>query len=81
MPRYNVPLADGRWQVFSTIVDDYITKPMTFDQLKEYRRMHYGSSYEETETLLTDKPACNRMSPEEASWRIQNLGIGVGGDE
>lgn len=77
MPRFNVKLPDGRWQVFSTIVENFITEPMTFDELKNYRRYHYGAADEETETLLTDRPKCNRMSYEDAQWRVRELGIEV----
>lgn len=69
MPRFNVELPDGMWQVFSTIVEDFITEPMTFDELKDYRLEHYASPYAETETLLTDEPRCNRMDYWEAVRR------------
>lgn len=75
MPRYSVELPDGTWRVFSTVVEDFVTEPMTFDELKDYRLGNYSAPYEETESLLTDKPRCNRMSYEDACWRIENLGV------
>ena len=78
MPRYNVKLPDGRWQVFSTIVDDFITDPMTFEELRDFRLEQYRATYADTDTLLTDKPTCNRMSYEEACWRVRNPGVEVG---
>lgn len=73
MPRFNVSLPDGRWQVFSTIVDDFVSEPMTFDELKDFRLKYYGATYEETETLLTDKPQCNRMTYEEVMDYMRSM--------
>ncbi len=72
MPRFNVPLPDGKWIVYSTICDDYVSEPMTFDELREWRRREYGEhecSDEDTYSLLTDNPTINRMTYEEAEWR------------
>ena len=74
MPRFNVKLPDGRWRVFSTVVEDYITEPLTFDELREFRRVEYGANDEETDTLLTDHPRINVMSYEEAERRVRELG-------
>ena len=72
MPRYNVPLPDGRWQIFSTVVDDFVTEPMSFDELRAYRRALYGTSSDrDTESLLTDKPTIDRMDYEEACERMR----------
>ena len=73
MPRFNVSLPDGRWQVFSTIVDDFVSEPLTFDELKDFRLKSYGATYEETETLLTDNPQCNRMTYEEAMDYMRSM--------
>ena len=76
MPRFNVKLPDGRWRVFSTIVEDFITEPMTFDELIDFRRDEYGHTPDtdlDTESLLTDKPYINRMGYSEAMWRVNNL--------
>lgn len=74
MPRFNVKLPDGRWRVFSTVVENYITGSLTFDELREFRRMEYGASDEETDTLLADRPRINVMSYEEAEQRVRELG-------
>lgn len=74
MPRFNVKLPDGRWRVFSSVVEDYITEPLTFDELREFRRSEYGATDEETDTLLTDHPRINVMSYEEAEQRVRELG-------
>ena len=71
MPRYNVKLPDGRWQVFSTIADGFVTGPMTFDELREHRRRRAIEQCDyETDTLLTDRPRVNVMSYEEAMERM-----------
>lgn len=78
MPRFNVKLPDGRWRVFSTIVEDFITEPMTFDELRSFRRDEYGHTPGtdlDTESLLTDKPHINRMGYSEAMWRARRLGV------
>jgi hypothetical protein len=73
MPRYNVKLPDGMWQVFSSICDDYITGPMTFAELKAWRRREYGEQSGrtdvESDSLLTGKPLVNTMSYKEAEWQ------------
>lgn len=66
MPKWNVKLKNGRWRVYSTIVDDYITKEMDFDELLEYRReLAIQNADKETYSLLTDKPLINITSEEE----------------
>ncbi len=72
MPRYNVKLPDGRWQVYSSIVDDFITDPMTLEELGEFRRREaVRQADEETASLLTDRPKVNVMSYEEAMELIE----------
>lgn len=67
MPRYNVRLPDGRWQVFSSVVDNFITEPMTFDELREFRRMEAIEMADtETASLLTARPRINTMRYEDA---------------
>ena len=76
MPRYNVKYPSGRWRVFSSVVDDWITPLMTFNELKAWRREEYGyqsgATDEESDSLLTLKPLCNVMSYEDAC-RIRRL--------
>lgn len=66
MPRWNVKLKNGRWRIYSTVVDDYITEEMDFDELLEYRRkLAIQNADKETYSLLTDKPLINITSEEE----------------
>lgn len=66
MPKWNVKLKNGHWRIYSTIVDDYITKEMNFDELLEYRReLAIQNADKETYSLLTDKPLINITSEEE----------------
>ncbi len=73
MPRYNVKMPDGRWRVFSSVCDDFVTDPMTFDELREWRRFEYGSNGgftdKETDSLLTDRPRVNVLAYEDAMQR------------
>lgn len=74
MPRYNVKLPDGRWQVFSTVVDDFVSEPMTFDELREWRRAEYISECDkETDSLLTDRPLVNRMDYSEVKAYLKEM--------
>lgn len=43
MPRYNVKLPDGRWQCFSSIVDDFVSEPMEEKEYEKWRKEEYGS--------------------------------------
>lgn len=81
MPRYNVRRPDGMWQVFSSVSEGFITGPMTFDELRDYRLGEYASPYAETDTLLTDRPRCNVMSYKEASRRSREHGWDEYGNE
>ena len=66
MPRWNVKLKNGRWRIYSTVVDDYITEEMDFDELLEYRRkLAIQNADKETYSLLTDKPLINITTEEE----------------
>lgn len=66
MSRWNVKLKNGRWRVYSTVVDDYITKEMDFDELLEYRReLAIQKADKETYSLLTNKPLINITGEEE----------------
>lgn len=68
MPRYYVKNKEGNWNVFSSIVDDYLYDEfMPFEVVKEdmlqEKWLEYGK---ELDTLLTDNPDLNVMSYEEA---------------
>ena len=74
MPRYNVRLPDGRWQVFSSVVDNFITEPMTFDELREFRNREAIEMAEtETASLLTARPMINTMRYEDAIEIIEAM--------
>lgn len=73
MSRYYVE-KDGRWNVFSTIVDDFLySEFMTFTDLKA---LVIGevvvNKLADLETLKTDKPILNRMSYERAAELIRD---------
>lgn len=71
MPRFYVKNKENKWNIFSTIVDDFLYVDFVpFDYLVE----DVCSELEETKrkelkTLLTDKPELNVMSYEEAMER------------
>lgn len=68
MPRYNVQLSNNLWAVWSTIVDDWVTDPMTFHELVVFRRTEaVRNADRESESLLTDKPEINKMTYDE--WK------------
>ena len=67
MPRYYVQ-HEGKWNLFSTIVDDFLFERFVpFEELKRFV-IEEGVSRktEELDTLLTDRPRINVMSYEEA---------------
>ena len=68
MPRYYVKNKEGNWNIFSSIVDDYLYDEfMPFEVVKEdmlqEKWLEYGK---ELDSLLTDNPELNVMSYEEA---------------
>lgn len=67
MPRYYVKNKEDKWNIFSTIIDNFLyEKWLTFNQLKEAVITELVmDKEEELETLLTDKPRLNIMSYEE----------------
>ena len=67
MPRYYVKNKEGNWNIFSSIVDDYLYDEfMPFEVVKEdmlqEKWLEYGK---ELDSLLTDNPDLNVMSYEE----------------
>ena len=73
MPRFYVE-HEGKWNVFSTISDDYIfTYFMEFDRLKRCILSEDSARKSmELDTLLTDRPTLNVMSYEEAQEIIES---------
>lgn len=72
MPRYYVE-KDGEWNIFSTIVDDFIFDEfICLDALKArllYER--FKELTEDIDSLLTDKPRVNVMPYTEAIEKIR----------
>ena len=72
MARYYVE-KDGEWNVFSTIVDDFIFDDFVcLEALKAYLIYErYKELTEDIDSLLTDRPRVNVMAYEEAVKRIR----------
>ena len=72
MPRFYVKNKEDKWNVFSTVVDDFLYYDwLSFEDLVEttvYELVE--SKKKELKTLLTDKPKLNVMSYDEAIRRI-----------
>lgn len=73
MPRFYVKNKENKWNVFSTIVDDFLYVDwLSFDNLVEVVCSEIAQNkYKEMQTLLTDKPELNIMSYDEAMRRIR----------
>ena len=57
------------WRVYSTVVDDYITDDMSFEELKDFRRREaIERADEETMSLLTERPSVNFCKQSEADY-------------
>lgn len=71
MARYYVEKG-GRWNIFSTVVDDFLySEFMTFANLKRVVVDELvADKLVELETLKTDNPTLNKMSYKEALNRI-----------
>lgn len=74
MPRFYVE-HDGLWNIYSTIVDDFILQEFTdFHSLKKYVLSEtIRGRIKELNTLLTKEPRLNVMSYEEAMERKKKL--------
>lgn len=69
MPHYCAKMNNGSWRVYSTIVDDYITDDMSFEELKAWRReAAIRRADEESDTLLTERPVVNVCTQDEADY-------------
>lgn len=73
MARFYVKNKENKWNVFSTIVDDFLYVDwLSFDDLVEAVCSELAQNkYEEMQTLLTDKPKLNIMNYDEAIRRIR----------
>lgn len=73
MPRFYVKNNENKWNVFSTVVDDFLYYDwLSFDNLVEVIVCELvKNKKKELKTLLTDKPELNVMSYDEAIRRIR----------
>ncbi len=71
MPRFYVKNKENKWNIFSTVVDDFLYDNfVSFDYLIEaVCNETVETKKEELKTLLTDKPTLNTMSYKEAMER------------
>ena len=73
MTRFYVKNNENKWNVFSTVVDDFLYYDwLNFDNLVEVIVCELvKNKKKELKTLLTDKPELNVMSYDEAIRRIR----------
>ena len=71
MSRFYVKNKENKWNIFSTIIDDFLySKWLSFDGLVECVIDELvDDKKEQLNTLLTDEPELNTMSYEEALER------------
>lgn len=72
MPRFYVKNKEDKWNIFSTIVDDFLYYDwLSFEDLVEAIVCELvKNKKKELKTLLTDKPELNIMSYDEAMRKI-----------
>lgn len=71
MPRFYVHRPDGKWNIFSSVVDGYIAEGLTLDGIKQFRLEEFSSGNErEVNSLASDHPLLNVMDFAEAEERI-----------
>ena len=75
MPRYFVKNKKNEWNVFSSIIDDFLFDNfISFEQLKNEMIEEKIKEYDkELDSLLTDRPILNVMDYEEATQIIKEL--------
>lgn len=77
MPRYYVENKDHKWNIFSSVIDDFLYSDfIDFDQLKdlviEEAIIHLiEEKNKDLESLLTEQPIVNTMFYEDALERIK----------
>lgn len=73
MPRFYVKNKENKWNIFSTVVDDFLYYDwLNFDDLVEVVIYELTKNkQEELKSLLTDRPELNIMSYDEAMRRIK----------
>lgn len=63
MGRYYVHLNNDNWRIYSSIVEDYVTDELTFDELVEFRRQEAIQQ--------TDIQTYSLLSPKSFLFRIE----------
>ena len=73
MPRFYVKNKENKWNIFSTIIDDFLyVRWLSFEDLvNDICDEVVQEKKEELGTLLTDKPILNTMSYEKALERLE----------
>ena len=77
MPRYYVENKDHKWNIFSSVIDDFLySEFIDFEQLKdlviEEAIIHLiEEKTKDLESLLTEQPIVNTMFYEDALERIK----------
>lgn len=71
MPRFYVLRPDGKWNIFSSVADEYIAEGLTLDGIKQFRLEEFVSENErEVNSLASDRPLLNVMDFAEAEELI-----------
>lgn len=75
MPRFYVKNDKGLWNIYSTIIDEYVLDEFTeFDDVKAHIIGEVVmDKIKDLDTLLTDKPRLNVMSYREAEQRRADM--------
>lgn len=76
MPRYNVKCPSGKWRIFSTAVDDFITDEMTDEEFVQWRLDEYGKqsgSVEESLRFINTGNGLNSMGYNKAIEIIERM--------
>lgn len=67
MPRFYVQRPDGKWNIFSSVIDGYIAEGLTLEGIKNFRLEKFSSENErEVNSLASDRPLLNVMDFDEA---------------
>ena len=71
MSRYYVHLNNGNWRIYSSIVEDYVTDELTFDELAELRRQEAIQQTDiQTYSLLSPKSFLFRIEEDAFTKRL-----------
>lgn len=74
MPRFYVQRPDGKWNIFSSVVDEYIAEGLTLDGIKQFRLEDFASvNSKEVDSLIGKRPLLNVMDFNEAERIIRMM--------